>query len=195
MAAPRRPALHALLGGLARFSLDAGLLDNAQFLGERMAAQFPGDGDALFLLASAHFRRGRHATVLALLRAAPGPRARFLLAQSCRALGRLQEAEMHMHDLLRDPAGMPAADRALRVDVDRSAALCLQGYICKDANRTDQAKEYFTAALQANPFLFCALQALCQMGWLTSNPDACSAHVSCSGSLVARQRRRCRYHL
>lgn len=91
--------LHAVFVGVIRFSLDVALYDNAQFFGERMVAHFPGDDEALFLLALSHARRARHPTVLALLRSTSYPQSKYLLAQSCRAVGRLQEAEMHMQDV------------------------------------------------------------------------------------------------
>jgi hypothetical protein len=100
--------LHALLTGIIRYSLEAGLPENAQFFGERMVAHFPADEEALFLLASSHFRRGRHATVLALLRSTSYPQSKYLLAQSCRAVGRLQEAEIHIQDLVNDTEGAGA---------------------------------------------------------------------------------------
>ncbi|KAI9033313.1 hypothetical protein DFJ74DRAFT_652010 [Hyaloraphidium curvatum] len=156
-----------LLAALARFSLDAALPDNAAFLAERLCA-LAGDDGARCLLAAAHLRRGRHAQVLALLRASAHKESRYLLALACRALGRLQEAEIHMQELLADgdgtDSGFNIVEPAFRVELERSAVLCTNGFICKDANRTEQAKEYFFQALDENPFLWCAFQSLCHMG-------------------------------
>ena len=43
-------------------------------------------------------------------------------------------------------------------------ALCLLADICREGNRTSLARKYYQQALERNPFLWCAYQALCDLG-------------------------------
>ncbi|EIE23188.1 TPR-like protein [Coccomyxa subellipsoidea C-169] len=136
-------------------SLSLYLYENAQFLGERLVAAFPKQAHFL-LLATCYFRSDQvHRAYHLLVANCSDSQSRYLLAQCCLRLGKLNEAEQALN-----PDGDPQ-----KGEVPHGAAgYYLLGKICALSNRHDTAIHYYAAALTLDPLLWCAYEELCNLG-------------------------------
>eukprot|EP00884_Botryococcus_braunii_P009060 jgi/Botrbrau1/18155/Bobra.53_1s0025.1 len=134
-------------------SLDFYLYRQAQFLCERLCAQFPSEANT-FLLATCYYRGQEIPRAYNILREFRSQgwtqRTCYLFAQCCFELGRLPEAEGALKEsgLAMGPAGYH-----------------LLGKICrKSGSRTQDAAMYQEAALRQDPLLWVAFEELCELG-------------------------------
>lgn len=158
------------LRGLVCYYLDSYLLENAAFLGERLAAAYPCE-ENLFLLATCHARQGDRGKLRAhaILAGCKSEKCKYLFAHCAFELGKLKEAERALldgtrvldvgleaceADLLRQPCPIP----------NGAAGLHLLGCICQSESRLEQAARYYEMSLSIDPMLWTSYEALCDLG-------------------------------
>ncbi len=144
--------LEAHLAACVQESLALHLYPNAAFLAERLAAEFPSEAN-VFLLATVYQRSGQAHRALHLLRGLPGAQSRYLFAVAAVELGKLPEAE----------AALAPGGDAARIP-NGAAGYCLLGRVYQLTNRHSVAVAYYSAALQLDPMMWAAFEALCALG-------------------------------
>jgi anaphase-promoting complex subunit 3 len=146
-------------------SLQHHLYSNATFLAERLHAHAPSEESA-HVLATCHFSSGDKVRAYHLLQGCVAAHNRYLLALCCLELGHLNEAERVL--LGPSPAGTAGGAHAGPADPlsvpNGAAGLHLLGTVCLKSQRREQAARYFAQALELNPYLWSAYEALCQLG-------------------------------
>lgn len=177
MSSVEDPALaETLLRTAAEHSLRAFLEPNAVFLAERLHLCYPSSSSA-HLLATAHLRSGNYSRAADVLRPASTPDNRYLYAVCLSRIGTpdaLRDAEAHLRGVHGpiDVSAHPAA-----ATPGGAAGLHLLADICLRTGRKDEAVGLFRKAVQANPTLWVAFDALANMG-IVANAE----HVLGNGS-------------
>ncbi|ORY51592.1 TPR-like protein [Rhizoclosmatium globosum] len=126
----------------------------------------------------------------------------FLLAKASMELGHAREAEEHLRKIMPPFNPLLYVDRegssthnskhteSTKLDAafltclekycpDDSAIFCLMGLICKQASTYSLAQQYLLQALEKNPYLWIAFEALCDMGFKVT-PDIYFTDTACS---------------
>mmetsp|Transcript_7008 Transcript_7008/g.25848 ORF Transcript_7008/g.25848 Transcript_7008/m.25848 type:complete len:818 (-) Transcript_7008:193-2646(-) len=174
------------LRALVQESMGLYLYHNAIFLGERLVAAFPSEGNAL-LLASCYMRNDQPHRCHHILKGSVSPQARYMFATCCMKLGRLAEAEAAL--LGKGVEDTQTTDGAAKDAVPNGAAgYFLLGMICKRTDRRTAAVKHFCTALNLDPFLWSAFEELCVLGadeeagaFLQEAGNLSSAHVPDTG--------------
>ncbi|KAG9072639.1 hypothetical protein KI688_000410 [Linnemannia hyalina] len=151
---PKLTAVGQRLEHIIRYSLDRFQFRNAIFLAERLYYHTRGTGHtteeheyAQYLLATCQYRQGQPELAWASLDGCTSIRNRYLFAQCCLDLRRYAECNGVLEWLLQE--ALPACSATAQ-------------------QRHKLAIKYFTQALEANPFLWEALENLSELG---SAPD------------------------
>eukprot|EP00962_Isochrysis_galbana_P052789 scaffold24260_cov126-Isochrysis_galbana.AAC.13 len=155
--------LEMTLWSWAQHSLTNHLYDNAIFLAERLCAEAPSEPSRL-LLANAYYASDQPSRACTILAGCSSAENRYLLALCQMKLGRTAEAQ---RALLGSAAAAADPDATAAVP-NGAAGLYLLGTIClrlqpAHAERA-RAIKYFSRALELNPFLWSAYEALAQLG-------------------------------
>lgn len=167
MAISEPPLSECLLRQAAEHSLRAFLEPNAIFLAERLHLRYPSDVSAN-LLATAHLRQGNFSRAAEILRSANSADNRYLYSVCMSRIGTpeaLREAEAHLRgvhgpiDVAQHPTSGSSASTP-----GGAAGLHLLGTICHRTGRRDEAIALFRRAVEANPTLWVAFEALANMG-------------------------------
>jgi len=153
------------------FSLAQSLPANALFLAEQLRALAPDSPETLRLLALCHQRAGCPAKALSLLRSAR-EQARGALPNGCAYLGALCCCEVGLWlegiGFLLGTATAASTEITEATPVPGGApGLYLLGVLCRNSERRAEAEICFRRCLCTNPFMWCALDALCSMGRMT----------------------------
>lgn len=160
------PLSECLLRQAAEHSLRAFLEPNAIFLAERLHLRYPSDVSAN-LLATAHLREGNFSQAAQVLHSARSLENRYLYSVCMSRIATpeaLREAEAHLRgvhgpiDVHSHP--IPSASST----PGGAAGLYLLGTICHRTGRKKDAIELFRRAVEANPTLWVAFEALANMG-------------------------------
>mmetsp|Transcript_48619 Transcript_48619/g.157586 ORF Transcript_48619/g.157586 Transcript_48619/m.157586 type:complete len:244 (+) Transcript_48619:28-759(+) len=164
--------MNETLWAYCQSSLQNHLYENAIFLAERLCAETPSEASRL-LLANCHYASGAPARACAILGNCSAPQNRYLLALCHVKLGRHLEAQRALLG-----SASPSADPAGTAIVPNGAAgLYLLGTIClkvqpqppaslprDDTNERSRAVLYFKRALEIDPYLWSAYEALAALG-------------------------------
>jgi anaphase-promoting complex subunit 3 len=160
---PRRRAMamEATLWSWAQHSLTHHLYDNAIFLAERLCAEAPSEPSRL-LLANAYYASDQPARACAILSNCTAAENLYLLALCHMKLGRTTEAQRTLLGPFNsDPEGTAVVPNG-------AAGLYLLATACVHSQpaQTERARaiKYFSRALELNPFLWSAYEALAQLG-------------------------------
>ncbi|KAG1674960.1 hypothetical protein FOA52_014755 [Chlamydomonas sp. UWO 241] len=165
-------ALEASLVASVQESLGLLLYDNARFMGERLVASF-GSEQNVCLLAICYYQCNQAYRSYHLLKGHTGPQSRYLLAQACMQLGKMNEA--------RD-----ALTRAGDGSVPNGAAgHYLLGRISRLVGRATDAKDHFVRALRVDPLLWCAYDELCALGGDDAAGELCAAAAAAGHAVAA----------
>ena len=161
-------SLHAMEPSLfawAQEALSNHLHESAIFVAERLVAEANSERNR-HLLATCYYASGAANRAASILQGASSSENRYLLALSqikCQKLGEAQAALL----------GPNVSDPAAEADVPNGAAgLYLMGAICLKQQQRTRAIKYFTRCLALNPCMWCAYEALCQLGAALPEPPA-----------------------
>ncbi|KAG0265156.1 anaphase-promoting complex subunit cdc27 [Mortierella polycephala] len=178
-AAPRLNHVGQRLEQAIRYSLDKFQFRNAVFLAERLTSHTrgPGHGEcerehARYLLATSHYRQGRPEIAWGVLEGCTSSRSRYLFAQCCFDLRRYIECNGVLEWLLEDntmPRGsatdvLTSRNASWDSDPDKASVLNLLGHTARVQQRHKLATKYFKEAFEINPFLWEAVENLCELG-------------------------------
>lgn len=153
-----------LLHSLVNYSLSAHLQENSIFFAERLFYESPSP-EHLNLLAQCYFRMGKHKQTYLILQDAGGGLSevnKYLLSLTCVTLDKLEEAEEVLRPRSVSSAGI-TVDALLDVP-GRAAGVYLLGKICRKQQRRDMAIDYYKICLQMDPYMWCAITDLSEMG-------------------------------
>ena len=149
----------------AQEALSNHLHESAIFVAERLVAEANSERNR-HLLATCYYASGAANRAASILQGASSSENRYLLALSqikCQKLGEAQAALL----------GPNVSDPAAEADVPNGAAgLYLMGAICLKQQQRTRAIKYFTRCLALNPCMWCAYEALCQLGAALPEPPA-----------------------
>ncbi|CAG8449157.1 6176_t:CDS:10 [Ambispora leptoticha] len=149
-------------------SLDNYLFRNATFLAERLYAFDKENENALYLLATCHYRSGNRKNAYKLLEGLRSPKCVYLFAKCCLELDKAEVGREKLLLILPEVEGHNSLDipgDPFRCDKpDESVVLCLLGALCRKTRNIDEAAQYYMACLKKNPFMWEAFEALCQLG-------------------------------
>lgn len=170
--APPSPAIAGQLRQLVYYHLDNLSYDNALFFAERLAAHDSRSSESAYLLAVSHFRLGDYRSAYEISKAA-GYRGvhvgcAFIFAQTCLILNRcrdgitaLEKSRPSWTNKVNFAKYSPST-RSPNPDVATLA--CLLGKLYRSYEDKKKAIVCFEEALKANPFMWDAFTALCDMG-------------------------------
>ncbi|KAH7041062.1 uncharacterized protein B0I36DRAFT_232847 [Microdochium trichocladiopsis] len=170
--APSSSAVSSQLRQVVHYHLDNFAYDNALFFAERLAAHDPRTSESVYLLALSHFRLGDYQTAYEISKAV-GHRGShvscaFLFAQTCLALDHHKEGIQALERARASWSGKNgfgkhgATTRSQHPDA--ATILCLLGKLYRARDEKKKAVISFEEALKANPFMWDAFTALCDMG-------------------------------
>ena len=161
-------------------------LENATFLGERLFALDATEQNR-HLLATAHYRAGRPQCARALLQRVKlqWSESLYLMAKCCLDMDLLAEAENclvqpleHRGESLADELRPLEEGQKMRQSLIPGGAhgVYLLGVVVQRTGRNALAAQIFQRALEMDSFLWCAYEALCELGSLVganADPDLC----------------------
>lgn len=147
--------------------------ENALFLCSRAESLCPRRPEAMYYRALSLFQEGQPMAAYGLLVLSENIKtglhlsSAFLLARVCFELGKLQEAERLLVDLLSRLDSCVSADiHKLIPQVDPAEAYHLLGRIQRRTNRTQNAIVSFQRAFELNPLAWESFKELCELGAL-----------------------------
>ena len=189
--APTVLQLSAQLRQIIYYHLDNGFYDNALFLSERLHGLDPRSAEALYLLATCHYRAGQNKIAYDFLKqiALKGAHlgCAYVFAQVCLALGKYTDGvaaleksrslwegknnlseKVEINDVVRERLIASAAEKhsetARRHLPDAAACYCLMGKLYHANKHIKKAVECYVECLKLNPFMWDAFQRLCDTG-------------------------------
>ncbi|TRX90757.1 hypothetical protein FHL15_008336 [Xylaria flabelliformis] len=169
---PSAAAVTAQLRQIVHYHLDHHSYDNAHFFSERLAAHEPRAGESAYLLALCHFRLGDTRSAYEVSKAS-GYRGThlncaYLFAQTCLILERYKDgitALEKSRSLWSHKSNFGKHTATIRAATpDSASVLCLLGKLHRAYDDKKKAILNFEEALKANPFMWDAFAALCDMG-------------------------------
>lgn len=177
--APSSSAISAQLRQVIHYHLDNLSYDNALFFAERLAAHDPRTSESVYLLALSHFRLGDYQTAYDTCKAV-GHRGSHvscavLFAQICLVLEHHKEGIQALERARAAWSGKSgfgkhgASSRAQQPDA--ATTMCLLGKLYRARDEQKKAVISFEEALKANPFMWDAFTALCDMGVTVRTPN------------------------
>jgi len=98
------------------------------------------------------------------------PKLRYLHARCCLDLQLYQEGEATLRDVIN--AQSMQTDKSLQ-----SNSYWLLGQLCRKSGRKEQAVAYFRESLQLNPFMWGAIDGLCQLGTRAKSLRKCFVFI------------------
>jgi anaphase-promoting complex subunit 3 len=177
--APTSTAVTGQLRQLVYYHIDNMSYDNALFFAERLAAHDPRSTESAYLLAVSHFRLGDYRSAHEVSKAA-GYRGMhlgcaFIFAQTClvlecykegiAALEKSRGLWAHKTSLTKHSASSRAPNP------DTAGFACLLGRLYRAYDDKKKAIVCFEESLKANPFMWNAFTALCDMGVNVRTPN------------------------
>ncbi|KAH7349878.1 hypothetical protein B0T11DRAFT_135420 [Plectosphaerella cucumerina] len=170
--APSSTAISSLLRQTVYYHLDNNSHDNALFFAEKLAAQDPKASESTHLLSLCHLRLGDSRSAYDFSRQSACRSANlgaiWVFAQACLQLERYREGIAVLEKsrdrwVGRSNLGKHTAS-ARSLLPDEAAILSLLGKLYRLYGDARRAAESFENAIKANPFMWDAFQALCDMG-------------------------------
>ncbi|KAI0024828.1 hypothetical protein F4780DRAFT_478944 [Xylariomycetidae sp. FL0641] len=170
--APTSAAITGQLRQVVYYHLDNLSFDNALFFAERLAAHDPRSAESAYLLAACHFRLGDYRSAYEISKAA-GYRGlhvgcAYLFAQACLIIERYKDgitALEKARGLWSHKTSFGKHSATTRAQHPDSASVsCLLGKLYRAYDDKKKAILNFEEALKANPFMWDAFTALCDMG-------------------------------
>ncbi|KAI1131633.1 tetratricopeptide [Nemania abortiva] len=169
---PTNAAVMAQLRQLVHYHLDHHSYDNALFFSERLYAHDHRSGESAYLLALCHFRLGDYRSAYEISKAANYRgihlNCAYIFAQTCLLIERYKDGItvleksralwFHKSSFGKHTATTRAANP------DSASVLCLLGKLYKAYDDKKKAIQNFEEAVKANPFMWDAFAALCDMG-------------------------------
>ncbi|KAF9910808.1 anaphase-promoting complex subunit cdc27 [Linnemannia zychae] len=188
------PVAHRL-EHIIKYSLDHFQFRSAVFIAERLYYHTRGTGHsteeqeyAQYLLATCQYRQGQPELAWATLDGCTSVRNRYLFAQCCLDLRRYAECNGVLEWLLQETLPTCSATDIMAGksvsstgDPDKASVLNLLGRTARAQQRHKLAIKYFTQALEANPFLWEAIENLSELG---SPPDPNSIFSNFDSTVV-----------
>ena len=157
---------------LIYYNLDNNNLSNALFLAERLHAYEPRASEAAYFVALCHLRLNQYKAAYDYSKNS-GSRAThlgcaYVFAQACLGLGRHAEGiaaleKSRLHWINKNSWGKHTEAKRQHVP-DAAAVFCLLGKLLQAHEETKRAIECYADALKANPFMWDAFTALCELG-------------------------------
>ncbi|KAL0930937.1 20s cyclosome subunit (nuc2 cdc27) [Colletotrichum truncatum] len=170
--APTSAATTGLLRQVIYYHVDNNAYENALFFAERLNAQDPKSSESAYLLALCHLRLGDTRTAFEVSRpsASRGTNlgAAWVFAHACMKMERYKDGINALEKAREKWIGKSnlgkhtTSGRSLYPD--EAAILCLLGKMYRAYDDRRRAIECFENAVRANPFMWDAFQALCDMG-------------------------------
>ncbi|KAI1191284.1 tetratricopeptide [Nemania serpens] len=169
---PSVAAVTAQLRQMVHYHLDHHSYDNALFFAERLFAHDQRSGESAYLLALCHFRLGDHRSAYEISKAANQRSVHlnclYIFAQTCLLIEKYKEGITALERFreywsLKSSFGKHTAT-ARAESPDSASVLCLLGKLYKAYDDKKRAILNFEEAVKANPFMWDAFVALCDMG-------------------------------
>lgn len=170
---PSIAAVAAQLRQMVHYHLDNYSYDNALFFAERLFAHDHRSGESTYLLALCHFRLGDHRSAYEISSKNPSYRAThlncaYIFAQACLLIERYKDGITALEKSRalwshKSSFGKHTAT-ARAANPDSASFLCLLGKLYKAYDDKKKAILNFEEAVKANPFMWDAFVALCDMG-------------------------------
>ena len=165
-------AVTGQLRQIVHYHLDNLSYDNALFYAERLAAHDPRSSESAYLLATCHFRLGDYRSAYEVSKAA-GYRGMnlgcaYIFAQTCLIIERYRDginALEKAKGLWGNKVSFGKHSATTRSQYpDAASVCCLLGKLYRAYDDKKKAILSFEEALKANPFMWDAFTALCDMG-------------------------------
>ncbi|KAK8049987.1 hypothetical protein PG994_011717 [Apiospora phragmitis] len=160
--APTSTAISGQLRQLVYYHLDNYSYDNALFYAERLTAHDPRSSESVYLLALSHFRLGDYRTACEYSKAVAYRGSHlgcaFVFAQACLDYGHTRQVSGGTR-----PQAVPPHP-------DAATVFCLLGKLYRLYDDKKKAIICFEESLKANPFIWDAFTALCDMGGFRKRP-------------------------
>ncbi|KAJ8119880.1 hypothetical protein ONZ43_g3265 [Nemania bipapillata] len=169
---PSSTAITAQLRQTVHYHLDNHSYDNALFFSERLFAHDHRSGESAYLLALCHFRLGDYRSAYDISKAANYRglhlNCAYIFAQSCLLIERYKDGITMLEKsralwLHKSSFGKHSAT-ARAPNPDAASVYCLLGKLYKAYDDKKKAILNFEEAVRANPFMWDAFVALCDMG-------------------------------
>ncbi|KAJ8129504.1 hypothetical protein O1611_g4128 [Lasiodiplodia mahajangana] len=169
---PSSAAVTAQLKQLVHYHLDHHSYDNALFFSERLYAHDHRSAESAYLFALCHFRLGDYRSAYEISKAANYRvvhlNCAYIFAQTCLLIERYKDGitvlekskSLWFH---KSSFGKHTAT-ARAPNPDSASVLCLLGKLYKAYDDKKKAIQHFEEAVKANPFMWDAFMALCDMG-------------------------------
>ncbi|KAJ1337676.1 anaphase-promoting complex subunit 3 [Microdochium nivale] len=170
--APSSSVISAQLRQIVYYHLDNLSYDNALFYAERLVAYDPRTSESVHLLALSHFRLGDYQSAYEISKAV-GHRGghlgcAFLFAQTCLVLERYKEGISALERARASWSGKSGFGKhgatTKPQQPDSATVFCLLGKLYRGRDEKKKSIMNFEEALKANPFMWDAFTALCDMG-------------------------------
>ncbi|KAK8873290.1 Protein bimA [Apiospora arundinis] len=177
--APTSTAISGQLRQLVYYHLDNYSYDNALFYAERLTAHDPRSSESIYLLALSHFRLGDHRTACEYSKAVAYRGSHlgcaFVFAQACLILERYKDgitALEKSRGLWTHKTSFGRHTATTRAPhPDAATVFCLLGKLYRLYDDKKKAILCFEESLKANPFIWDAFTALCDMGVNVRTPN------------------------
>ncbi|KAM7195721.1 hypothetical protein V8F33_006570 [Rhypophila sp. PSN 637] len=170
--APNSATISGLLRQTIYYHLDNFALENALFFAERLQAHDSRSPESAYLLALCHLRLGDYRSAYETSKPSSYRGLHlgcaFVFAQACLELERYKEGinaleRAKMLWTAKSSIGKHSSSTRMPYP-DEAAVCCLLGKMCRAQDDKKKAISYFEDALKANPFMWDAFTALCDMG-------------------------------
>ncbi|RYP33681.1 hypothetical protein DL767_004676 [Monosporascus sp. MG133] len=170
--APTSTAVTGQLRQIVYYHLDNLSYENALFFAERLAAHDPRSSDSAYLLAVCHYRLGDFRSAYEVSKAAGyrglNPGCAYIFAQTCLILERHRDGITALEKakgIWNNKVGFGKHSPTTRTQhPDAASVCCLLGKLYRAYEDKKKATVNFEEALKANPFMWDAFTALCDMG-------------------------------
>ncbi|KAI0879605.1 tetratricopeptide [Hypoxylon argillaceum] len=169
---PSSAAITAQLRQTVHYHLDNHSYDNALFFSERLSAHDHRSGESAYLLALCHFRLGDYRSAYDISKAANYRglhlNCAYIFAQACLLIERYKDGitvlEKSRALWFHKSSFGKHSSSARAPNPDSASVFCLLGKLYKAYDDKKKAILNFEEAVKANPFMWDAFVALCDMG-------------------------------
>ncbi|KAI0013742.1 tetratricopeptide [Xylariaceae sp. FL0662B] len=193
--APTNTAIAGQLRQIVNYHLDNISYDNALFFAERLAAHDSCSSESAYLLALCHFRLGDYRSAYEISKASAyrgvNLRCAYIFAQACLILERYKDgitALEKSRGVWSHKTSFGKHNATTRAqNPDSASVLCLLGKLYRAYDDKKKAIVNFEEALKANPFMWDAFTALCDMGVNVRTSNIFKLHDTLLASLSSDQ--------
>lgn len=158
------------LRALVQRYLASNIIEAAKFYAERLFYESPTD-ESLYLLALCHFRGGKYKQAYLILQhCKSSPQCKYLYALCCDRLDKWEEGERMLRPQGQVNTGKISVDSVTSTP-GGAEGVYLLGRFCRKQHRKEMAIAYYKLSLQLDPYLWCSITELSDMGVAVNMSD------------------------